>query len=209
MRKGEHRMIAPSTNPKRKRGVRPALTLLEVVIALAIFLLAMTVFSQMLLRNGEIARDIQRQNLATRLCQSKLAEVVAGVVPLSSQGDVPFVEEPDYTWSLTADNGSVAGLWNVTVNVARQQTDSGNPIQCSLAQMVLDPSIIGSTQDAPAVSGTAANTDNSASAATPAAAATPTATPAAAPTPSKAATPTPSKAAAPNPTSGPTPVKGK
>jgi general secretion pathway protein I len=147
-------MIAPPTKPKRKRGVRPALTLLEVVIALAIFLLAMTVFSQMLLRNGEITRDIQRQNLATRLCQSKLAEVVAGVVPLTSQDDVAFDEEPDYTWSLEADAGSVTGIWNVTVKVTRTQAGTDNPIQCSLTEMLLDPSIIGSTQDSPAPSGT-------------------------------------------------------
>jgi general secretion pathway protein I len=151
-------MIAPFINLRRKRGVRPALTLLEVVIALAIFLLAMTVFSQMLLRNGEITRDIQRQNLATRLCQSKLSEVVAGVVPLTSQGDGSFDEEPNYTWSLEADNGSITGIWNVTVRVTRQQTDAGNPISCSLTEMVLDPSIIGSTQDVPAISATNATT---------------------------------------------------
>jgi general secretion pathway protein I len=205
MRKGEHRMISPLTNPMRKRGVRPALTLLEVVIALAIFLLAMTVFSQMLLRNGEIARDLQRQNLATRLCQSKLAEVVAGVVPLSSQSDASFDEEPEYTWSLTADNGSVTGLWNVTVSVTRQQTDSGNPVQCSLSQMVLDPSIVGSTQDAPAISGTAASSTDSASsgATTPAAAATPVAAPAVTSAAAPAAKSTPA------PTSGSTPAKGK
>ena len=132
-----------------RRSVRPAITLLEVVVALAIFLLAMTVFSQMLIRNGEVTRDIQRQNMATRLCQSKLAEVVAGVVPLSSQGDAPFDEEPDYTWSLDAENGSVTGLWNVTVTVTRQQTGGGNPIQATLTEMVLDPTIIGSTQDVP------------------------------------------------------------
>lgn len=189
----------------RKRGVRPALTLLEVVIALAVFLLAMTVFSQMLLRNGEIARDLQRQNLATRLCQSKLAEVVAGVVPLSSQSDAAFEEEPDYSWSLTADNGSVTGLWNVTVSVTRQQTDSGNPVQCSLSQMVLDPSIIGSTQDAPALSASAASSTDSASAGatTPAASATPAAAPAA------AAPAAPAAKSAPAPISSPTPAKGK
>jgi general secretion pathway protein I len=159
-------MIAPCTNSMRKQGVRPALTLLEVVIALAIFLLAMTVFSQMLLRNGEITRDIQRQNLATRLCQSKLSEVVAGVVPLTSQSDTAFDEEPNYTWSLEADNGSIAGIWNVTVRVTRQQTDAGNPISCSLTEMVLDPSIIGSTQDVPAVSGTNASTSGSGSSGT-------------------------------------------
>ncbi len=147
-------MIALSTKPKHKRGVRRALTLLEVVIALAIFLLAMTVFSQMLLRNGEITRDIQRQNLATRLCQSKLAEVVAGVVPLTSQDAVAFDEEPDYSWSLEANAGSVTGIWNVTVTVTRTDSDTDNPIQCSLTEMLLDPSIIGSTQDAPNPSGT-------------------------------------------------------
>ena len=144
-------MIVHRTNSKPKRA---ALTLLEVVIALAIFLLAMTVFSQMLIRNGEMTRDIQRQNLATRLCQSKMAEVVSGVVPLTTQSDTAFDEEPNYTWSLTADNGSVAGLWNVTVVVTRQQTDAGNTIQCSLTQMVLDPSVIGSTQDVPVPTGT-------------------------------------------------------
>ena len=154
MREGEYHMIAPLipgqfTSPKRKRRVRPAITLLEVVIALAIFLLAMTVFSQMLLRNGEITRNIQWQNMATRLCQSKLSEVVAGVVPLSSQSDALVDEEPDYTWSLQADNGSVTGLWNVTVTVTRQQTGGGNPVQVSLTEMVLDPTIIGSTQDVP------------------------------------------------------------
>jgi general secretion pathway protein I len=168
MRKGEHRMIAPlihlpsviephpslARRANKRRNVRPALTLLEVVIALAIFLLAMTVFSQMLIRNGEITRDIQRQNLATRLCQSKLAEVVAGVVPLSTQSDAPCEDDPDYTWSMTADNGSVAGLWNVTVVVTRQSADADNPIQASLTEMVLDPSIVGSTQDVPPPAGT-------------------------------------------------------
>jgi general secretion pathway protein I len=156
-------MIAQSTNRKCERRVRPALTLLEVVIALAIFLLAMTVFSQMLLRNGEITRDIQRQNLATRLCQSKLAEVVAGVVPLTSQSDEAFEEEPDYTWSLEADAGSVTGLWNVTVTVTRTETGTDNPIQCSLTEMLLDPSIVGSTQDSPAPSGTSATSTGSGS----------------------------------------------
>jgi general secretion pathway protein I len=156
-------MIAPLTNLKRKRSVRPALTLLEVVIALAIFLLAMTVFSQMLLRNGEITRDIQRQNLATRLCQSKLAEVVAGVWPLTSQSDQQCDDEPDYTWSLEADAGSVTGLWNVTVTVTRTETGTDNPIQCSLTEMLLDPSIIGSTQDSPAPSGTSATSSSSGS----------------------------------------------
>ncbi len=163
------------TNPKRKRGmrfqtslalrvsVRPALTLLEVLIALAIFLLAMVVFGDMVVRNSQLARDVERQNLATRLCKSKLNEVISGVVPLSSQGDTPFDEAPDYTWSLDAENGSVDGLWNVTVRVTRTQTDAGNPIECSVTQMVLDPTIEGSTQDAVPVMVSTDNTNGTGS----------------------------------------------
>lgn len=139
------------------------MTLLEVLIALAIFLMAMVVFGEMIVRNGQIARDLQRQNLATRLCRSKLNEVVAGVVPLSSQGDQSFDEEPDYTWSLQADNGAVDGLWNVTLTVTRRQTDAGEPIHCTVTEMVLDPSVEGSTQDATPVSVSSTNTNKGSS----------------------------------------------
>ncbi len=142
---------------------RPALTLLEVLVALAVFLLAMVVFGDMVVRNSQIARDIERQNLATRLCKSKLNEVIAGVVPLSSQGDTPFDEAPDYTWSLDAENGSVDGLWNVTVHVTRTQTDADDPIECSVTQMILDPTIEGSTQDTIPVTVSTDNTNGTAS----------------------------------------------
>ncbi len=119
--------ILAAGRSRRKR--RRAFTLIEVLIALAIFLLAMAVFGSMIVRNGQVAAGIEQQNLATRLCQSKLHEVVAGVVPMSSQDDTPFDEEPDYTWSLEADNGAYDGLWQVTVTVKRQTSGGGEPVQ--------------------------------------------------------------------------------
>ena len=106
-------------------------------------------------------QQIQRQNQAMRLCQSKLAEVVAGVVPLTAQDDTPFDEDPNYTWSLEADNGTVTGLWNVTVTVKRQPMGSETLIQASLTQMVLDPTIIGNTGDVPPPPGTNMSTNGS------------------------------------------------
>ena len=126
---------------------RRAFTLLEVLTALTIFLLAMAVFGAIISRNGEVAAGIQRQNLATRLCQSKLHEVAAGVVSMSSQQDTPFDEEPDYTWSLDAQTGPVDGLWQVTVTVKRKASEGGDVVQCTLTQMVLDPSVVGSNED--------------------------------------------------------------
>lgn len=134
------------------------MTLIEVLIALSIFLLAMVVFGEMIVRNGEIARDIQRQNQATRLCQSKLHEAEAGIVPMSGQDETTFDDDPDYSWSMTADTGAVDDLWNVTVTVKRRQTDAGAEISCVLKQMILDPSIVGSTQDTPPVAATTTTT---------------------------------------------------
>jgi type II secretory pathway pseudopilin PulG len=143
------------------------MTLVEVLIALAIFLLAMVVFGEMIVHNAQVALDVQRQNLATRLCRSKLQEVMAGVVPLTSQDGTPFDEEPDYSWSVDAENGAVEGLWIVTVHVTRQQTDGGPAIDCTLMQMILDPAVEGSTQDTvPVVSSTTTSSSGSSTSAT-------------------------------------------
>ncbi len=133
--------------------------MLEVLTALTIFLLAMAVFGTIISRNGEIAAGIQQQNLATRLCQSKLHEVAVGVWPMTSQDDTPCDEEPDYTWSLDAENSSFDGLWQVTVTVKRKASESGDVVQCSVTQMMLDPSVIGSNEDVvPVTSSTTSST---------------------------------------------------
>ena len=148
---------------RTRRSRRRAFTLLEVLTALTIFILAMAVFGTIISRNGEIAVGIQRQNLATRLCQSKLHEVAAGVVPMSSAEDTPFDEEPDFTWSLQADNGPTDGLWQVTVTVKRKASDNGDVVQCSLTQLVLDPSVVGSNEDVVPVTSSTSSTSSSTS----------------------------------------------
>jgi prepilin-type N-terminal cleavage/methylation domain-containing protein len=170
---------------------RRAFTLIEVLIALAIFLLAMAVFGSMIVRNGQVAAGIDQQNLATRLCQSQLHQVAVGIVPLTSQDDMPFDEEPNYTWSMQADNGPVDGLWRVTMTVKRQTAEGGDAVQCTLTQMVLDPSVVGSNEDVtPVISSTTSSSTSGSSSssanATPssAAAATSASPPAAAAAPS-------------------------
>jgi hypothetical protein len=129
--------------------------LLEVLIALAIFLLAMVVFGQMIIYNASIATSVERQNLATRLCQRKLAEVVSGAQVLESAEDQAFDDEPDYHWSLDAEPGEVEGLWDVTVHVVYSNDAAGGlPVEISLSQLVLDPSVAGNTQDVTAVDAT-------------------------------------------------------
>src|SRR5437870_288141 len=103
-------------------NTRPGISLLEVLIALAIFLLAVIGIGQLITLAGDRAVDVQQQAQAIQLCQSKLAEVVAGVVPVHPpQSNTPFEEDPSWEWALDSEQGSVAGLWNVTVRVSRQR----------------------------------------------------------------------------------------
>jgi Tfp pilus assembly protein PilV len=130
----------------RAAPARRGLSLLEVIISLAIFLMSITAIGHLITMAGKQAVDASQRNEATRLAQAQLNRVIAGIVPLSSQGDTPFDDAPDYSWSVDAEQqGSVNGLWTVTVKVTRERSDG--KIQVALSQMVLDPSIVGSTQD--------------------------------------------------------------
>jgi type II secretory pathway pseudopilin PulG len=132
------------------RPARPGLSLLEVIISLAIFLMSLAVLVFLLTLAGNNARMSSQRSHALRLCRSKMSEVISGVVSVQGGGGGDFDEDPDYQWSVEAQqNGSVQGLYNVTVKVSRKRT-SGQKLEVTLSQMVLDPTIAGSTQDTPA-----------------------------------------------------------
>jgi general secretion pathway protein I len=143
-------------DPTRRGG----LTLLEVLIALGIFLMSLVAISTLVTTSADQALEVQQRSRAAQLCQSKLAEVIAGVVPLSGQGDTPFDEDPAWSWALDAEQGDIAGLWKVTIHVSRQQPN-GSRIECSLDRLLLDPSLRGSTVDASTIA--AANNANNSS----------------------------------------------
>jgi general secretion pathway protein I len=118
---------------------RPALSLLEVLVAVAVLLFAMIAIGRLISFGADRALDVQGQARATELCQSKLDQVLAGDISLSSQSDVPFDEDPDWHWSLTAEAGAVDGLWSVTVQVTRKRPD-GFRDEVVLNRMLIDPS---------------------------------------------------------------------
>jgi prepilin-type N-terminal cleavage/methylation domain-containing protein len=126
-----------------RRGV----SLLEVLVALAIFLMALIGIGHLLSFGSDRALDVQHQAIAIKRCQSQLAQVACGAIPLNSQGETPFDEDPDWHWSMDAQQGNITGLWTVTIHVTRPGP-SGSKIDISLTQMVLDPSLRGSAVSA-------------------------------------------------------------
>jgi general secretion pathway protein I len=141
-------------------GARPGLTLIEVLVALAIFLLSLTAISRLVTFAGQRALDARRTEEAARLARSKFSEVFAGVVPLQSSDDTPFDEDPDYSWSLTADSASLSDLWVVSVTVKRKG-DQGPGF--TLREFMLDPTVRGSTQDTIIMAGSSSSPTGSGS----------------------------------------------
>jgi len=124
------------------------LTLLEVVISMAIFLISLVAIFQLSSFGADRAMDVKIQSRASMLCQSKLAEVMVGAEQLTTTGYASYPNEKDIQWKMDASEGDVKGLWNVKIWV-RTELPTGRIVEAHLCRMVLDPSIRGSTMDSP------------------------------------------------------------
>jgi general secretion pathway protein I len=143
-----------------RRSRRAGLTLLEVIIALAIFLFSLTALSHLLSLSSDQVLTASLRSQATQRCQSKLAEVVAGVQPLSSSGWSSFSDDPEWSWQVNCTQGDVPNLWTVQVGVRRKRSNDSY-VEVSVSQMVVAPAARGSTLVTPSPSGSGSNGGNS------------------------------------------------
>ncbi len=98
---------------------RQGLTLLEMVLALAILLVALSVLGSWFATGTRAARQATLQAQAVRLCQSKLDEVLAGVEPLEAVDQAPLDEsDPSWVWSLALEPTDFDELVLLEVTVA-------------------------------------------------------------------------------------------
>lgn len=103
---------------KRRRPTRRGMTLLEVILATAIFVASLAVVSQ-LFNLGLVAIQAgHRQTLALLRCESKLEEIVSGIAPARSTDDfVPFVDDPAWRYRVLVEPTPHPGLAQVSVDV--------------------------------------------------------------------------------------------
>ena len=124
---------------------RKAFSLFEVVLALAIFGIAMAMLGN-IVSNGATAaieaRDLARAQI---MCESKMAEVMlnpAGPQPIP---DVTLESNDtlrQWQYSVASMPAPMAGMVAVTVKVASVATDpSIIPVQYSLTRWIIDPSM--------------------------------------------------------------------
>lgn len=120
---------------------RPGITLIEVLLGLAIFLMAIVPIGKLVDMGTDHAVETSLQSEGTRLAQSKLAEVEAGVVPVATGGSGTFEDETEWSWTVTSTPASTPNLYSVAVTVSHDYR--GRALTVSLSQMVVDPMVMG------------------------------------------------------------------
>src|SRR5437588_11586009 len=115
-----------------RRTRRDGLSLIEVLAAMAIFLMALTALVHLVNTSSNYAFEAHHRTQAARLAHSKMNEVLIGAVGLQSESDAPLEDDPSYHWSLDVQAGPSQGLYNVTVRVTHKGSNAAFPIELSL-----------------------------------------------------------------------------
>lgn len=149
--------------PRRRAGF----SLLEVILALAILAGAIATLgelSRLGLRNAQYAREVTEAQL---LCESKMAEIAAGLTPAESQEDVPLAagseeESGESEWLCTIavgpdDANGVAAvdmeeLTPVRVTVTRNLPAEKRPATFSLVRWISSSESSAETGTTPSAS---------------------------------------------------------
>ena len=136
---------------RRSSPRRRGLTLLEVVVSMAIFLIAVIAIWQLITIGTERALDMKLQAETSLRCESKMAEIMIGKLAPQGTGGYQPDEEPfeEFEYKVLAtERNDIKKLYDVVIWV-RATSPSGGTVESSLAQSVMDPSIRGSTMDRP------------------------------------------------------------
>jgi general secretion pathway protein I len=138
---------------------RPGLSLLEILLSLAIFLMSLVAIGGLVESGSDRGMSAALQAAGTRLAQSKLAEVEAGAIPVSSGGQGTFDDEPEWNWSVEPGAAAVPNVYPVTVRVWREF--GGGQFEVVLTQMIFDPAQMGDASEAPKPTTTESGTTTS------------------------------------------------
>lgn len=132
MRKRHYMQSTPGT-------LHRGFSLFEVVIALTIFVASAAVIGQLVSSGVRGAVRSRLESQAVIRCESKLAEIVAGVISLQSMNDVPFTDDSAWTWSTVIQAGPHPDLYLVEVKVSHPSSGQLSDLSYTLSRLVRDP----------------------------------------------------------------------
>lgn len=120
---------------------RRGLTLLEVLLALSIFLIAMTAIGQLIALGTRAATDARLDAEATLRAETALHELLAGVQPMQSTEATAFTDNADWQWSATVAEGPHVDLLLIQVSAWRQPAGEAPRGTVTLSRLVRNPQL--------------------------------------------------------------------
>ena len=130
-----HPVAAPAT------WLRSGLSLFEVIIALTIFACSMAAIGQLISTGVRGALRSRLETQAIMRCESKLAELVAGITPLQHASGVAFPDDHSWNWSVDVSAGQYPSLSVVEVTAAHPSTTKAGNVSYTLRRLVRDPQL--------------------------------------------------------------------
>ncbi|WP_013629504.1 type II secretion system protein I/J [Rubinisphaera brasiliensis] len=121
---------------------RHGLTLYEVILSIAILLPALVVLGHSIDTGTRAALQAQRQSEAALLCDTLMAELLAGVRPQEAIGDEPIEwKGPEWSWGLDISPGPHTYLLELRVTVRHRDQLDQIDLEQSLSRYVIDPAL--------------------------------------------------------------------
>ena len=147
----------------RRLPPRRGLTIYEVFLALTLLLGAMAVLSQHIALGSRAATRGRMQTQAAMYAETKLAEVLGGVEPISPSGGLPIAEAgAGWTWSLDVATGPAEDLLDLTLTVTHVDIRGQTDASFTLRRLTRDPQFLLDAAAAAADAASATTTSSSA-----------------------------------------------
>jgi type II secretion system protein I len=133
---------ALAAGPTSVRSRRRGLSLLEVMLALAILGVSLAAIGELMRigsRNAEMARDLTTAQI---LCETKMAEIVSGLLPATATTPAPILDVEsgnDWLYAVETEQVGQEGLLAVRVIVQQNPDLVSRPVSFYLVRWMIDP----------------------------------------------------------------------
>ncbi len=121
---------------------RTGLSLLEVVLAIAILGVAISVIGELVRLGSRCAAEARDLTTAQLYCESKMAEIAAGADVAQPVTSTPIDTVGEWMYYVEVAPTDQVGLILITVTVEQNRSPADRPVSFTLQRWIQDPNVV-------------------------------------------------------------------